>query len=129
MYERLASSCGGGGRGQSEPEEEVLGLIGEGPSHTVICEMLFFQSPAFAYSLVVLGVPGDVPRASGCLLASTPGSRGKVQLLLEHWPPFLVLLFKRKNHQLLFLGGKVPSKRKWNCCPVGCFTWQSRLRV
>lgn len=90
----------------------MLGLIGDGPIHTVICEMLFLQSPAFAYSLVVLGVPGDVPRANGCLQASAPGSRGKIQLLLEHWPPLPVLPFKRKNHQLLFLGGKVPSKRK-----------------
>ena len=53
----------------------MLGLIGEGPIHIVICEMLFLQSPAFAHSLVGLGIPGDVPRASGCLQASAPGSR------------------------------------------------------
>lgn len=59
--------------------------------------MLFLQCWAFAHSHLVLGVPSDVCRAPGRLHASTPGSWGDVQLLLEDWSPLLALPFKSKK--------------------------------
>ena len=94
MQEAGLFLCGGG---EPEPEKEVLGLMGECPVHTVICEMLFLRCWAFAHSHLVLGVPGDVCRAPGRLHASTPGSWGEVQLLLEDWSPLLALPFKSRK--------------------------------